>query len=131
DDHVVDRAAGAAHQLRLGGRRYLVVHAAQGAGQVVVGDVGLRDRRLEPVLLELTGAEGAGEEAARVGALLELDDVGAGQRGGVEDHAVAASCMRASSQKNCSSICLVASRCLSIFRRVKSRDSKVSLVRPM
>jgi hypothetical protein len=35
--------------------------------------VGLREDRLEPRAGELLGAEGAGEEAALVGALLELD----------------------------------------------------------
>src|SRR5690606_4744405 len=47
DDHVVDRAGRAAYELRLGGRRQLVVHAAQRAGDVVVGHVRLYDGGLE------------------------------------------------------------------------------------
>src|SRR5690606_19671855 len=110
-----------------------------GAGLVVVRDVGLGNGRLEAVLGELVGAERTGEEAALVGALFQLEHEGAVQRGLAEDHANAApsldassdACIRASSQKNWSSIWPVPRRCWSIFRRVNRRDSNSSVVRPM
>src|SRR5690606_15590732 len=91
DDHRVDRAGRAAYELPRGGRRQLVVHAAQRAGDVVVGHVRLYDGGLEPVRGELLGSVRAGEEAAVVLAPLELDHPGARDPGLVEDHAPASS----------------------------------------
>src|SRR5690606_31600033 len=118
DDDVVDGAARAAHQFRLGSRRHLVVHAAQSALCMVERHVGLCDGRFETMLLELPSAESTGEEAAFVRAFFEFDDEGTLQGSFVEVHAVTASRMRASSQKNWSSIWPVVRRCLSIFKRV-------------
>ena len=69
----------AAHQLRLGRRRELEVHPAQRALGGVVGQVGLGDHRLQPVLLELVLAERPGEEAAGVATRLDVDDERAGE----------------------------------------------------
>src|SRR5690606_19024059 len=80
-----------AHELRLGGRRELVVHAAQGAGRMVVREVRLHDGGLQTVLRELLGAVGAREEAAVVLAPLQLDDVGPWEARIPEDHAPASS----------------------------------------
>ena len=66
DDDVDDRAARAAHELRLRGGRELEVHPAQRALVLVEGDVRLRDHGLETVLLELVLAERAREVAAVV-----------------------------------------------------------------
>ena len=55
------------------------MHPAQRAGDSVVGDVRLRDDRLQPVLGELVLAERPREEAAVVLAPLEVDDEGAGK----------------------------------------------------
>ena len=74
DDDVDHRSRGAADQLRLRMRRDLVVHAAHRAGPVVEGEVALRDGGIQAGLGELGHAEGAGEEAAVVGAQVEVDD---------------------------------------------------------
>ena len=86
DDHVVDRASGAAHELGLGGRRHLVVHAAQRAAPVVEGHVALGNERRNAVRLELLPAEGACEKAAVVLAPFEVDDEGARKRCLGENH---------------------------------------------
>ena len=88
DDYVEDRSPSAAHELGLRRRRILEMHPAQGAFLGVVGDVRLRDHRVEAVLLELVLREGTGEEAPLVLQSLELDHEGAGQIGLLEDHRV-------------------------------------------
>ena len=62
------------------------MHAAQRPLLVVEGHVGLRDHRLQPVVLELVLAEGAGEEPARILAALDVDDERALQLGFRENH---------------------------------------------
>ncbi len=74
DDDVEHRARDAAHELDLAVRRRLEVHAADGALGAVVGMVALNEPGDEPVVGELTHAEGAGEEAARVLVALHVDD---------------------------------------------------------
>ena len=74
DDDVDDRAPDAADQLGLRMRGDLEVHAAQRAGPVVERQVALLDHGLQSGGAELVDAEGAGEEAAVVGAELEVDD---------------------------------------------------------
>src|SRR5882762_1532712 len=86
DDDVEDRPARGADQLRLGVGRILEVHPAQRALPLVVGDVRLRDHRLEAVLGELVLAKGAREEAAVVVPPLQIEDEGALQLGLGEDH---------------------------------------------
>ena len=76
----------AAHELRLGRRRKLEVHAAHRALAHVERDVGLRDDGLEAVILELVLAERAREEAAVVLAPLEVDGKGPKQRRFREQH---------------------------------------------
>src|SRR6185312_3653968 len=74
DNDVEDRAPGGAHQLGFGCRWKLEVHAAQRSLLVIEGNVGLRDHRLQTVLLELMLAEGAGEKPARILSALDVDD---------------------------------------------------------
>ena len=64
----------------------LKVHPAHRALAPVEGEVGLRDHRLEPVLLELVLAEGAGEEAAVVLLAIEVDHERPFELGLGEDH---------------------------------------------
>src|SRR6267378_1900359 len=85
-DDVEDRPARGADQLRLGVRRVLEVHPAQGALPLVVGDVRLRDHRLEVVLGELLLTKSACEEAAVVVAPLQIEDECALQLGLGDDH---------------------------------------------
>ncbi len=66
DDHVVDRPARAAHQLRLAVRLGLVVQPAQRPGARVEGHVALHDRRVEAAGRQLAAVEGAREEPALV-----------------------------------------------------------------
>ena len=62
DDDVDDCAARAADELGFGRGRELEMHAAQRSLRDIVGDIGLRDHRLEPVGRKLVLAEAAGEE---------------------------------------------------------------------
>src|SRR6267143_353453 len=85
-DDVEDRPARGTDQLRLGLRRVLEVHPAQRALPLVVGDVRLRDHRLEAVLGELLLTKGPCEEATVVVAPLQIEDECALQLGLGEDH---------------------------------------------
>jgi hypothetical protein len=94
DDHVMHRAADAADQLRLRRRIALDKHAPERAGLHGDGEVLLRAIRGQPMRGELLAAHGAGEGAALIAAQLRRDEEGAGEGGGVEDHAAMASrCM--------------------------------------
>ena len=73
DDDVVDRALDASHELDLGLRRTLEMHAAHRAGAHVAADIALDVRGLEPLPGKFLRAEGAGEQAALVNARLEVD----------------------------------------------------------
>jgi len=86
EDHVVDRAARAADDLRLGEGRLLIVHAAQCALSLVEGRTALRDARLEAARLELAPAPRPREAPARVLDRLGLDDERARERRLDEDH---------------------------------------------
>lgn len=81
-DHVVDRAADAADDLDLGVGLQLVVEAAQGARLVVVREVALGDRRVEPGVGELLLAEGTREEATVVLESPQVDESRSGERVG-------------------------------------------------
>ena len=74
DGDIEDRAAHAAHQLRLAVRLGLVVHSAQRSGARVERGVALHDRRIQPARAELLGIERACEPAALVAEQVELDD---------------------------------------------------------
>src|SRR5262249_54410042 len=69
-------------------RRDLEVHAAERAALAVVGKVRLGDQRLQALRLELVLAEGAGKEAPRILATLELDHERALELRLLEDHEV-------------------------------------------
>ena len=86
DDDIEDRSARAAHQLGLGSGWNLKVHSAQRSPAVVVGQVRLRDHRLEPVRRKLLLAKGARKKAARVVASLDIEDERAFEPGLGEDH---------------------------------------------
>ena len=80
DDDVDDRAARAAHELRLLSGGELEVHSSKRSLALVEGDVRLRDQGLKPVIGELVLAEGSREKAAVVLPPLEVDDERAAQR---------------------------------------------------
>ena len=89
DDDVEDRAARAAHELGLGGRRELEVHPAQRAlARLLNARFAWAITGSQAVLLELVLAERPREEAAVVLPALEVDDEGAGELGFGEDHRV-------------------------------------------
>jgi len=78
DDHVVHRAARAAHQLGLGMRRALIVHPAHRSAMRVERDGGLHDVRKKRA--ELGIAVCPREESALVAQRLDLHDVDAIER---------------------------------------------------
>ena len=86
DQHVVDRAAYAADQLRLFVRRRLPVEAAQRAAAGVERQTRLHEAVGQSARGELAGAEGAREGAARVGPRLDVDEMGAGDAERREPH---------------------------------------------
>src|ERR1043166_1173592 len=79
DDHVVDRASGAANQLDLGIGRHLVVHAAERPGAGAVREVPLNKARPQPADGKLLLTPHPGEEAPFVPQKLGLDEVRAGE----------------------------------------------------
>src|SRR5262249_28355985 len=86
DDHVVDRAAHAAHQLRLSMWGYLKMEPTKSAPACRAGQVALDHIRIQALLGEFTLAERAGEEAAVVFQQLKVDHVSAGESRLREDH---------------------------------------------
>src|SRR6185295_16921501 len=86
DDGVEDRAAGAAHELRLLTRRRLEVEPAYRPQAIVVGDAALGDRSVETARGEFLAAEGGGKEPAVVREALRLQHPGSGKAGLAEDH---------------------------------------------
>src|SRR5439155_13120547 len=87
EDPVPQRALDAAHQLYLGRLAELVMHAAQRAAVAAQRIVDLDKAGFESRLTEFALAEQAREKAALVLALVELDDVGAGEGRRDELHA--------------------------------------------
>src|SRR5215211_717387 len=87
DDDVVDRAARAANELRLGVGGTLEVHAAQRPLPRVERDVRLHDLIGEAVVGELVRAPRAREEPTRVLAPFEVDEEGSRESRLLEDHA--------------------------------------------
>ncbi len=82
----MQRPADATHYLDFRGGRKLVVHAAQRAFLCGEGIVDLQEAGHQTVLRELVFAEEAREKTAVVAALLEVDEMGAGERQGFEFH---------------------------------------------
>ena len=71
---IMNRAAHTADKLRLTRWRLLVMHASQCARLEIGREIALNNSRVEPVLRELSGAEGAREEAALVLVWLEINN---------------------------------------------------------
>jgi hypothetical protein len=78
----------AADELGFGRGWELEMHAAQRSLRDVMGDIGLRDHRLEPMGRKLVLTEAAGEETPYIFPPIEVDDEGALQLGLSKNHSV-------------------------------------------
>lgn len=86
DNHVVDRAHGAADQLRLRMRSILIVHAAQGSAFLVEGNAALSWTEVDALPIEFMATVRAGKKTALIHIPLRFDEVSALQDGFGELH---------------------------------------------
>src|SRR5262245_14078676 len=86
NNDVEEGTAAAAHYFGLGHWRKLKMHPANGALSFVVGDTGLRDRRLETVRRKLALTKCAREKPAAVVVTFHVDDERPFESGFGKDH---------------------------------------------
>src|ERR671934_1686715 len=102
-DDVVDRASDTSHELRLAGRRKLVMQAAHRPPPITARLIRLDGCESDAMVREFGHAEGARQEASIVVARFGLDEEGTGNGRWQESHATATPAGRATRGRKLSS----------------------------